>query len=272
MAVALIGLARAQDTTVDSSAWDNDTQSAMRLIAGGRSKNAGMPALRAGIEIKLPAGWKTYWRYPGDSGIPPRFDFAGSENVKHVTVLWPAPNRFGEEGSTSIGYKGGVLFPLRVEPQDPKKPVALHLKLDYAICEKLCVPAHGKAVLALSGRPGPHDTLLANAEAAVPKPAAIGDSGALAVRAVHREAASPYPRILVDLAVPPGRDVDLFAEGPTADWALPLPKPTGGAPEGLRRFSFELDGLPPGAKASGAVLKLTAIAAGEAIEVAVPLN
>ena len=73
---------------------------------------------RAGIEIRLAPGWKTYWRYPGDSGIPPRFDFSHSTNVKSVTVRYPAPQRLTDESGTSIGYKHGVVFPLEIVPQD----------------------------------------------------------------------------------------------------------------------------------------------------------
>src|SRR5208282_2413725 len=81
--------ARAQD----ASAWDKDTHAAARLIAGSASKTSGATWLRAGVEIQLDPGWKTYWRAPGDSGVPPTLDFSGSENVKSVTVLWPAPQR-----------------------------------------------------------------------------------------------------------------------------------------------------------------------------------
>ena len=99
---------------------------------------------RAGVEIKLKPGWKTYWRYPGDSGVPPVLTFSQSENVKAVTVLYPAPTRFADGGGgNSIGYKGGVILPLRVVPRDAARPVVLRLKLDYAACEKLCVPADG---------------------------------------------------------------------------------------------------------------------------------
>ena len=66
---------------------------------------------------------------------------------------------------------------------------------------------------------------------------------------------------------PPARRVELFAEGPTADWALPVPSPVAGAPAGQQRFTFELDGLPPDAKPDGATLTLTAVAGGQAIEV-----
>ena len=99
--------------------------------------------LRAGIEIKLQPGWKTYWRYPGDTGVPPRFDFAGSDNLGTAKVLYPAPHSFSDEAGTSIGYKDSVIFPVHVTPRDPSKPVTLTLKIDYAVCEKLCIPAEG---------------------------------------------------------------------------------------------------------------------------------
>jgi len=65
---------------------------------------------------------------------------------------------------------------------------------------------------------------------------------------------------------------ELFAEGPTSDWALPLPEPVPGAPAGLQRFAFALDGLPPGASPNGALLKLTLVSGGQAVEVATPLE
>ena len=254
----------------DASRWDGDAQSAVRLIAGARAPDA--PALRAGIEIRLKPGWHTYWRYPGDSGIPPRFDFKGSDNVKTVDVLWPAPQRLPVESSISIGYERDVILPLRVVPQDPKKPVVLRLKLDYAVCEKLCVPAVAKAELALSSARTSLDAALAAAEAQVPKRAALGEAGAISIKSVKREAGSPRVRVVVDLAAPAGADVDLFAEGPTAAWAFPLPMPADGAPAGLKRFVFELDGAPPGASYDGIAITLTATAGKDAIEVATRLD
>lgn len=255
----------------DASPWDGDARSAIRLIAGPSRKDGHGAILRAGIEIKLQAGWKTYWRYPGDSGVPPRFDFDASENLKSVTVLWPAPRRFLDgAGGASIGYERDVILPLRIVAQNPNRPVALRLKLDYAVCEKLCVPVDASAALVLSGGKTPFDAPLAAAEARVPTPAVLGERPALAVRMVRREAGTPRSRVLVDVA---GRSpIDLFAEGPGADWALPLPQPVAGAPRGMQRFSFELDGLPPGARPEGAVLKLTAVAGTEAVEVSAHLD
>ena len=253
----------------DASPWDGSTHASLRLIAGSRMNNA---TARAGVEIKLDPGWKTYWRYPGDSGVPPRFDFAGSQNVKSVDVVWPAPHRFSDESGFTIGYKDNVVFPLRIVPQNAAKPVLLRLKADYAVCEKICIPAEGRAELLLDGRRSELDSTLAAFEALVPKRAQVGDAALLAVRAVRRERGGDRPRVIVDVAAPVGAPVDLFAEGPTPDWALPVPEAIAGAPAGLRRFAFALDGLPPGASADGALLTLTLVSGTSAVEVSTHLD
>ena len=85
----------------------------------------------------------------------------------------------------------------------------------------------------------------------MPKKVAPGEGHALAVRAVRREGGRARPQVVVDLAAPAGVPVELFAEGPTPQWALPVPMEVDGAPAGLRRFVFELDGAPPGASYQG---------------------
>jgi DsbC/DsbD-like thiol-disulfide interchange protein len=263
---AIVSSAAAADT----SAWDGGPRAAMRLIAAAPSKEApGM--LRAGIEIKLGPGWKTYWRYAGDSGVPPRFRFDRSENVADVAVLFPAPHGFSEEGDESIGYKDNVIFPLHVMPRDAGKPVVLRVDLDYAICLNVCVPVGAKAELALPGS-GKEDAALGASEARVPKVVAPGDGDKLSIRAVRREDGGARPRIVVDVVAPADPKPELFAEGPTPEWALPIPKPAAGAPAGLRRFTFDLDGLPPGASAKGASLRLTLVSGDDAIEVVTPLE
>lgn len=251
----------------DASPWDGTERAAVRLIAGAPRNVGGTAVQRAGVEIRLAEGWKTYWRYPGDSGVPPRFDFVRSRNVKSVTVRWPAPQRLMDESGTSIGYKHEVVFPLEVVAQDAAKPVELAVGVDYAVCEKLCVPADGKAELTIDGKGGEQDGRIARSEALVPRPARLGADGALAIRAAKREAGGSKPRIVIDVAAPANATVVLFAEGPTSDWALPVPEAIAGAPAGQQRFAFEVDGLPPNTKPDGATLTLTAVAGDRAIEV-----
>jgi DsbC/DsbD-like thiol-disulfide interchange protein len=267
--VVLIG-AHASAAAEDVSRWDGDSRSAARLISGTQRPAA---AMRAGIEIRLKPGWHTYWRYPGDAGVPPQFDFKGSQNLREAEVLWPAPERLPEEGGlTVIGYDRDVILPLRVVPQDSGKPVVLRLKLNYASCEKLCIPSEAKVELTLRGGTSSSDASLGAAEERVPKKHKLGEGNGLSIRSVKREDGSERGRVWVDVAAPMGATVDLIAEGPTPDWSLPLPMAVDGAPDCLQRFVFELDGLPSGAKAKGATITLTAITPDGAIEVATRLD
>jgi DsbC/DsbD-like thiol-disulfide interchange protein len=256
----------------DASAWDGEARAAVRLIAGSPAGDPTGAVRRAGLEIRLGPGWKTYWRYPGDSGVPPRFDFARSDNIDSVALSWPAPHGFSDEGGKSIGYKGGVIFPLRIVPKDPARPVVLRVDVDYAVCEKLCVPATAKVELALDATVSPHDGALAASEARVPRPVAIGQAGPLVIRSVTRAPGGKSDRIVVEIAAPETATVELFAEGPTPDWALPIPEPSGASPTGSRLYAFEIDGVPPGASADGATLRLTAVSAAAAIEVTTRLD
>jgi len=264
---ALAGPARAQD----ASPWDKQPHAQARLIAGSVMKSADATYLRAGVEIRLDPGWKTYWRDPGDSGVPPTFDFSGSENVKSVTVLWPAPERFPDgAGGHSIGYVGRLVLPLHVLPQDPAKQSALHVKLGYAVCANLCVPAEATLALALSGD-GAEEAALEKEELRVPRRVAPGAGKDLAVISAHREPGDEHDRVTVEVAAPKDAPLDLFVEGPTPDWSLPLPEPSGTDGE-RRRFIFDLDGLPPGASAKDVTLTFTAVSGDAAIEVPIHLD
>jgi hypothetical protein len=99
----------------------------------------------------------------------------------------------------------------------------------------------------------------------------VGEAAPFGIAAVRLEPGRPYQRVVVETVAPPTTPLDLFAEGPTADWALPLPEPIPGAPPGQRWFAFDLDGVPPGADAIGARLRFTLVSDGSAVEVmAVP--
>jgi DsbC/DsbD-like thiol-disulfide interchange protein len=267
MYLALGSAARAQDASV----WDKETHAEARLIAGSMKKTSDTSFLQAGVEIRLDPGWKTYWRQPGDSGVPPTFDFAGSENVDSIKVLWPAPERFPDgAGGNSIGYVGRVILPLRVAPKDPAKPSTVHVKLGYAICGNLCVPAEATLDLALNGN-GAEETAIEKANLRVPRQVTLGTGQDLSIRSVHREPGNEHDRVTVEVAASKDAAVELFVEGPTPDWSLPIPEPSGTAGE-LHRFTFDLDGLPPGVQAQGATLTFTAVSGDDAIEVPVHLD
>ena len=123
------------------AAFAQENVARMRLLDGWRDGDRHF----AGVEIALTPGWKTYWRAPGDAGIPPRFDWSGSTNLGAVRIHWPVPEVFDQSGMTSIGYSDRVILPVEVTPKDPQAPVALRLALDMGVCHDICVPVHAAA-------------------------------------------------------------------------------------------------------------------------------
>ncbi|KAF0136776.1 MAG: hypothetical protein FD152_893 [Xanthobacteraceae bacterium] len=258
-ALALAAAASPAVAGASASPWVRDTKSAVRLIRGGFDGTVH----RAGVQITLDPGTKTYWRTPGDSGVPPTFDWSASDNVADVTLSWPAPLRFPDGGGYSIGYKTSVVFPVRVTPRDPRRQVRLVLKLDYAVCDQICIPAKGAGSLVLSGRPADPElaSLLAGFEARVPRPAV--DGLGLSIASVER--GGEHPVVTVVARVDPAAGADLFVEGPDARWVLPLPEPmdTTGTE---RRFRLVMDGNPRGVEPLGQILTFTLVSGDRALE------
>ena len=208
LGLVLIGApARAADSF--STDWAQGAKSQARLIAAG----AGL----AGFEIKLAPAAITYWRDPGDAGLPPTLDFSGSENVASVETKFPAPKRINEaDGGEAFGYDGGVIFPLLVKPGDPAKPVTLRLNADFAVCEKVCVPAKARLTLTLpAGGQSPFAGAIDAALAAVPRVVQPKELGAFeAIDAQSWRFCAPHEE---------GPPRDLFVEPPEGWWLKVAP-------------------------------------------------
>lgn len=133
-------------------------------------------ARMAGLVVDLKPGWKTYWRSPGEAGLPPTFDWSHSRNLASAELRWPRPQFFDSFGMRTLGYTGRVVFPVRLVPKDPSRPMAVHLDLALGVCHDLCVLEKTK-VDATIGADSPQTgaPLVAAAEAKVPRPApAVG--------------------------------------------------------------------------------------------------
>ena len=187
-----------------STDWALAAKSQARLIAGGGNL--------AGFEIALSPGAITYWRDPGDAGLPPTLDFSGSDNVASVEPQFPAPKRIKEaDGGEAFGYDGSVVFPLAVKPRDPTKPATLKLTADFAVCEKVCLPAKAHLELTLPSAPrSPLAGVIEAALATVPRAVPPNDFGAL-------EALGADSWRLCE-AHEGGPPRDLFVEAPEGWW------------------------------------------------------
>jgi len=154
--------------------WVEGQKARTRLFAGEIDGRA-----LAFVEIELAAGWKTYWRNPGDAGgLPPSFDWAKSRNLAEATVLYPAPIRMRDKAGDTIGYKSHVIFPVELKRQADGAALSLELDAQYGICKDVCIPVEANLKLevppgkleaagvaaqsALSAVPRPQDKLTAS--------------------------------------------------------------------------------------------------------------
>ncbi|MGH1464394.1 MAG: protein-disulfide reductase DsbD domain-containing protein [Cognatishimia sp.] len=94
----------------------------------------------AAVRMVLKDGWKTYWRAPGDGGIPPQMRWSGSRNMGQIDIIWPTPTLFDQNGLQSLGYKHEVVVPLIVSPRRAGKDINLSARLDIGVCKDICVP------------------------------------------------------------------------------------------------------------------------------------
>lgn len=124
----------------------------------------------AALRLELAPHWKTYWRAPGDAGIPPEFDWSGSQNLAGLRIHWPSPEVFDFQGMQTIGYRHEVILPVEITPRDPAAPVTLNASVALGLCNDICMPATLALDLALPDRGAP-DPLIAGALAAQPRPA-----------------------------------------------------------------------------------------------------
>lgn len=94
----------------------------------------------AALQITLKDGWKTYWRAPGDAGIPPSFSWKGSRNLSGVAISWPTPRRISQGGVAAIGYEHAVTLPLTLRPAQKGQPIRLVGEIKIGVCKDVCVP------------------------------------------------------------------------------------------------------------------------------------
>src|SRR5262245_47894663 len=208
------------------SPWVGESYSKVRLVSGsvaGMNDNH----LIAGVQIRLDPGWKTYWRMPGDSGVPPSFDWSGSKNLKSAEVLYPAPHRFTDASGTAIGYEDEVVFPVMVTPERSDEPVELKLSVDYGLCKTLCIPNQANLSIELPAHSvgEGNDLLLKRFVDLVPRPAEAGKLPALG--GIEAKLDGAKPELIIDANFADGATgTDLFVEAPGGAF-VPVPKPLG---------------------------------------------
>jgi DsbC/DsbD-like thiol-disulfide interchange protein len=267
MAFAAIGLAAGQASVpiTIASPWVDLHKARVRLVAGARQAKSYV----AGVEITLADGWKTYWRNPGDAGVPPVFDWLGSTNVASIEALYPAPSRIPEADAEIIGYKGAVLFPIEVAPLQAGEPVELKLLLELGICREICIPAQAMLSLtipaeALASEKQPSAIIAALSR--VPRPQAARRPDDPELQGMAARLGGPEPQLQFQVRFPRGgKGGDLFIEAPDGLY-VPLPKRLPDAPDGTARFEVDLAKSDVARALEGKTLTLTLVSDAGATE------
>jgi DsbC/DsbD-like thiol-disulfide interchange protein len=258
-----LALAAALPTAASAahSEWSQADQAQVRLLLAGQAADR----IAGGIEIMMTPGWHTYWRNPGETGVPPAFDFSGSDNVAAVEVFYPAPERLDDGTGVSLVYSDEVVFPLSVTPVEPERPVTLRLAASFGVCAEVCIPTRASSAVTLpAGAPADPlaDATLARYQARVPK---APEPGRFDVEKV----ALADGALLIDVRTPDSSYLDLFAEPPEG-WYIGQPAFVSRA-GGVSRYRLALDGRPRGAAPEGQRFRFVAVAGGEAVEKAIEI-
>lgn len=263
--VSCAGPAQSQglDEPAAASSWIADHNVRLRLVAGGLPAGNGNATYAAGVELVLADGWKTYWRMPGSSGVPPSLSWTGSTNLANAEVTLPAPQRFAERDGDTIGYKGAVAFPVRVTSSDPTKPVSLHLTLELGVCKDICIPVQQTLTLVIppNARGASPGEAVKQALDKVPRSAAERRPGDPQIKSKKAELSSDKPRLVVEAIYPAGAaGADLFIEAPESAY-VPLPKVMPAGDGSLVTFEFDLTRASDIADLKGRELRLTFVGA-----------
>jgi suppressor for copper-sensitivity B len=255
----LAGLALGWPAAASAAAtgWVGDQHAAARLITAVEATGSAA-TVEAAIEIRLAPGWHTYWRSPGDAGIPPSVDWAGSDNLARARVAWPAPRRYSLQGFETAAYRDHVVLPATLTLARPGQPLALRAAVDYAACAQICVPYSAKFALNLPAgvaSAAPQAGLIAAARARVPRSLAAAGIELLSANAAGRgkdtslvvrlrTSGAPFqaPDLFVENLADgsPGRpEFELSQSGQVARLAVPI-RDAGGAGIAGKRLTLTL--------------------------------
>ncbi|MFC3678043.1 protein-disulfide reductase DsbD domain-containing protein [Ferrovibrio xuzhouensis] len=238
-------------TTLERSAPD---PARLDIVDGGNGS--------IGLRVRLAPGWKFYWRTPGEGGVPPQFDWSGSQNLKAAQMAWPAPHRITIGDADLFGYVDEVILPVMIVPQKTGAAIDLALRAEYGVCKDICILREDHLQHRIAAQPVADPqaaALLADWRARVPQPAA-----AAGVKLVSR--LEQNGRLSVILSSDrPLHQPDLLVEGTPDAW---FGRPVVTLATDGRQAQFVLPVTPPAAAAGPLVLTL--LDGGRAAELTLP--
>ena len=239
-----------------------DAVTSARVLPGWRMSDG---THMAALELRLAPGWKTYWRAPGDIGIPPRFDWRGSRNLGGVEVKWPTPERLDQGGMTAIGYHGTVILPLHVLAQQNARDITLDGTVDIGVCRDVCIPL----TLSLAGDL-PSATTQRDARiiaALADRPLTAAEAGVTSVRCTITPGKKGDLNLRAELLLPSagGTEMAVIEAGDPNIWVAPPRTARQGDTFVAETRMAQIEGRPFALDRSG--IRLTILSANRAVDI-----
>ena len=172
--LALAGLAVVFGATCTRAKPPDAGHTKASLVSETDSVRPGQP-LTVGVRLEMGKGWHTYWRNPGDSGLPTRVEWDLPAGFVAGEIRWPCPGRFAMGPLVSYGYEHEVLLPveIRVPTTVPAPEVRIVARVAWLECLEACLPGRAEVSLTLPVKavasPGPHAGLFGEARRRLPR-------------------------------------------------------------------------------------------------------
>lgn len=251
---AFIGL---QQALAGSSAWFETQGAKIRLIALPSPNGT---VIDAGLQIELEKGWKTYWRSPGASGLPPQLDFSGSRNIAATSLGFPVPKTFRDGNGLTAGYDKSITLPIKIEPLFAERPVVINMTGIIGLCEEICVPVQFQLSLTEDGKGiSTADVASALFQTTLDKMNSPGDNMKIMSARVKNQ------NLIVEAKVPQiVTNASLMVEGPASWYLTPVNSKT--IENGTALFEVDLRDVPKDADPTSTELTFSLVAGGQGIE------
>lgn len=250
-----------------ASDWVVSHYASTRLVSAQASVGPDSSQILLGFQVDLQPGWKTYWRSPGEAGVPPRWNWRKATNVSDINVEWPLPKRSSHFGIESLVYEHQVVMPITLKLKQPGKAVALDLMVDYFVCENICVPLQGHYKLnipasATAAKPTREAVLISDFAKRVPLQAGLRDAvmgDGVKISGLRLAKSGENSTIHFDAVGGKSmNNADVFVEGPK-DLGFGTPRRSGGKSGAPMHFEVPVygDGLNVAEVLAGSLLVLT---------------
>ena len=154
MALSVLGLLWALSLWAQSPATAVFTTPQVRATLMAHAPGGLAPGETAwlGLELQHQPGWHTYWRNPGDSGLPTQLQWQLPQGLDTGELLWPVPHMIQVGPLVNHGFEGTVLLavPLKIPKTFKADKVDIRLQADWLVCQQECIPQSGQFLLRLN--------------------------------------------------------------------------------------------------------------------------